>query len=150
MRKLLLVFLLANTVIAVGQNEKRKMKFDTDFNPEQQAILKTKKMALALDLNDSQQSQILTLNKKWIQEKMTLREAHKSLNKEEMTADQKFEMMNKALDTKIAHQAEVKKILNKEQYETWKESSRKMNYRSKNKGSQGHRKGQKSEKGEKK
>ena len=146
MKKLLLVFLLATTVIAVGQNEKRKMKFDTDFNPEQQAILKTKKMALVLDLNDSQQSQILTLNKKWIQEKMTLREAHKSLNKEEMTADQKFEMMNKALDTKIAHQAEFKKILNKEQYETWKESSRKMNYRSKNKGTQGQRKGQKGEK----
>ena len=57
---------------------------------------------------------------------MTTREAHKSLNKEEMTSDQKFEMMNKALDTKFAHQAEIKKILNKEQYETWKESSRKM------------------------
>jgi hypothetical protein len=143
MKKLLLVFLLATTVIAVGQNEKRKMKFDTDFTPEQQAILKTKKMALALDLNDSQQSQILTLNKRWIQERMAKREAHKSLNKEEMTSDQKFEMMNTALDTKIAHQAEFKKILNKEQYETWKKSSRKMHYRSKNKGTQGQRKGQK-------
>ena len=146
MKKLLLVFLLATTVIAVGQNEKRKMKFDTDFTPEQQAVLKTKKMALALDLNDSQQSQILTLNKTWIQEKMTTREAHKSLNKEEMTSDQKFELMNKALDTKIAHQAEIKKILSKDQYETWKESSRKMNYRSKSKGTQGQRKGQKGEK----
>jgi len=145
MKKLLLVLLLATTVTIVGQNEKRKMKFDTDFTPEQQAILKTKKMALALDLNDSQQSQMLTLNKKWIQEKMTTREAHKSLNKEEMTSDQKFEMMNKALDTKFAHQAEIKKILNKEQYETWKESSRKMYHRLKNKGTrtQGQRKGQK-------
>ena len=146
MKKLLLVFLLATTVIAVGQNEKRKMKFDTDFTPEQKAILKTKKMALALDLNESQQNQILALNKTWIQEKMTTREAHKSLNKEEITSDQKFEMMNKALDTKLAHQAEIKKILNKEQYETWKESSRKMNYRKKNKVAQGQWKGQKGSK----
>ena len=144
MKKLILVFLLTTTVIAVGQNEKRKMKFDTDFTPEQQAVLKTKKMALALDLNDSQQSQVLTLNKKWIQEKMATREAHKSINKEEMTSDQKFEMMNNSLDTKLAHQAEIKKILNKEQYETYKESSRKMYHRSKNKDSKGQRKGQKS------
>jgi len=143
MKKLILVFLLTTTVMVVGQNEKRKMKFDTDFTPEQQAILKTKKMALALDLNDSQQSQVLTLNKKWIQEKMATKEAHKSLNKEEMTSDQKFEMMNKALDTKLSHQAEIKKILNKEQYETWKETSRKMYHRSKIKGTQWQRKGQK-------
>lgn len=143
MKKLILIFLFASTLIAVGQNEKRNMKLAANFTPEQQAILKTKEMALHLDLNASQQSQILALNKKWVQKKTATKEAYKDLNKEEISSDQKFEMMNKALDNRLAHQEEIKKILNKEQYETWKESSRKMHQRAKIKRTQVHRKGQK-------
>ncbi len=142
MKKIILVFLLSTSVIAVGQNEKRKMKFDTNFTPEQQAILKTKKMALVLDLNESQQSKILTLNKVWIKETVALKESHKYINREEMSSDQKFELMNKKLDTELKHQAEIKNILNKEQYEIWKKSSTKKHHRSKNKGTQGLKKGQ--------
>ncbi len=141
MKKLILVFLLSTSLVAIGQNEKRKMKFDEEFTPEQQAILKTKKMALALDLNESQQNEVLKLTKKWSQEKASTKAAYKSLNKEEMSADQKFEMMNKALDTKLAHQVEIKNILNKDQYELWRKSSRKMHYKSQRKGTQGQRKG---------
>ena len=143
MKKLILIFLFASTLITVGQNEQRNMKLAANFTPEQQAILKTKEMAIHLDLNASQQSQILTLNKKWIQKTTAKKEAYKDLNKEDMSSDQKFEMMNKALDNRLAHQEEIKKILNKEQYETWKESSRKMYQRAKIKRTQVHRKGQK-------
>ena len=142
MRKIILVFLLATSIVAVGQNEKRKMKFDSNFTPEQQAILKTKKMALALDLNDSQQGKILTLNKNWFKERAALKETHKSHNREEMSSDQKFEIMNKKLDTKLEHQAEIKNILNKEQFGIWKESSRKRHHRSKIKATQGSNKRQ--------
>ena len=143
MKKLILVCLFASTLIAVGQNEKRNMKLDANFTTEQQAILKTKEMAIHLDLNESQQTQMLSLNKKWIQEKKTTKESYKALNKEEMSSDQKFDMMNKALDKRLAHQAEIKKVLNKEQYQTWKESSSKMLHRAKIKRTQGQRKGQK-------
>jgi len=143
MKKLIIVCLFASTLIAVGQNEKRNMKLDKNFTTEQQAVLKTKEMALHLDLNESQQTQMLSLNKKWIQEKKATKDAYKALNKDEISADQKFDMMNKALDKRLAHQAEIKKVLNKEQYETWKESSRKMHHRAKVKRVQGQRKGQK-------
>lgn len=146
MKNILFVFLLATSLVAFGQNGKRKMKVDKEFTPEQQAILKTKKMVLALDLNESQQSQVLALHKNWIQEKSTTKAAHKSLTTEEMTSDQKFEMMNARLDTKIDHQQELKKVLNKDQYELWKESITKMKYRSKSKGNQGQRKHHSSQK----
>jgi hypothetical protein len=48
-------------------------------------------------------------------------------------------LMNQGLDTKLAHQEQIKKILNKDQYKLWKESSRKMHYRSKGKNTQAHK-----------
>ncbi len=139
MKNLILALLLTTSVVAFGQNEKRKMNMSQEFTPEQQAILKTKKMVLSLDLNKDQQGQILQLNKTWIQEKTATKAAHKSLNKEEMTSDQKFDLMNQMLDTKLAQQEQIKKILNKDQYKLWKESSRKMHYRSKSKNTQAHK-----------
>ena len=139
MKNLILALLLTTSVVAFGQNEKRKMNMSQEFTPEQQAILKTKKMVLSLDLNNDQQGQILQLNKTWIQEKTATKAAHKSLNKEEMTSDQKFDLMNQMLDTKLAQQEQIKKILNKDQYKLWKESSRKMHYRSKSKNTQAHK-----------
>lgn len=143
MKNLILALLLTTSVVAFGQNEKRKMNGNQEFTSEQQAILKTKKMVLALDLNKDQQGQILQLNKTWIQEKTATKAAHKSLNREEMTSDQKFDLMNQGLDTKLAHQEQIKKILNKDQYKLWKESSRKMHYRSKGKNTQAHKTGRK-------
>jgi len=143
MKNLILALLLTTSVVAFGQNEKRKMNGNQEFTPEQQAILKTKKMALALDLTKDQQGEILQINKTWIQEKTATKAAHKSLNKEEMTPDQKFDLMNQMLDTKLAQQEQIKKILNKDQYKLWKESSRKMHYRSKSNKTQGHKTGRK-------
>lgn len=100
-----------------------------DFTPEQQAVLKTKKMTLHLDLNQNQQNQLLALNEKWAKEKEAKRAELKSLNKEELTSDQKFNHMNDMLDTQIAHQKEIKKILNEEQYEEWKKSRSKTSHK---------------------
>ncbi len=143
MKNLILALLLTTSVVAFGQNEKRKMNGNQDFTPEQQAILKTKKMTLALDLTKDQQGEILQINKTWIQEKTATKAAHKSLNKEEMSSDQKFDLMDQMLDTKLAHQEQIKKILNKDQYKLWKESSRKMHYRSKSNKNQAHKNGRK-------
>ncbi len=144
MKKIIIILFLGTTLLSFGQNENRQKKMDEDFSSEQKAILKTKKMALAFDLNETQQGQILELNKKWVEERASKNTAYKSMNKEALTSDQKFDMMNKVLDTKLAHQEQIKKILNKDQYELWKDASRKMHYRSRNKENQGHRKGRNS------
>jgi len=116
-------FLFAGiTMISFAQNNIGQMKGMKDFTPEQSAILQTKRMALALDLNASQQKQILELNKKQTTERKKKMEAHRAMMSADMkpTSDERFNMMNEMLDYKLAHQTQVKKILNKEQYEQWK------------------------------
>lgn len=120
---------MGSSLLSFGQHEGKQKKMLKDFSPEQTAILKTKKMALALDLNESQQKQMLELNKKWAEVRTKKRAEMKSLNKEEMSSTEKFNHMNAMLDTKLAHQNELKKVLNEEQYKTWKQASSKMQYK---------------------
>ena len=130
MKKILIILLLAFSVSIYAQNGKNYKSLAKDFTPEQQAILKTKKMALELDLNDTQQSQMLDLNKKWAVERDKNREEFKGQNPEEITATDKFNKMNKMLDMQLANQKQVKKILNDDQYEIWKKTRKNMGKRS--------------------
>ena len=130
MKKILIILLLAFSVSIYSQNGKNYKSLAKDFTPEQQAILKTKKMALELDLNDTQQNQMLELNKKWAVERDKNRESFKGQNAEEMTSTDKFNRMNKMLDTQLANQKKVKKILNDDQYEIWKKTRKNMGKRS--------------------
>ena len=146
MKKLMIIVLLGSALFSFGQNEEKQRKMNQDFSPEQHAILQTKKMALELDLTDSQQKQMLDLNKKWAEIKVKKRAEMKSLNKQELSSTEKFNHMNAVLDEKLAHQKEVKKILNEDQYSSWKKTSYKMKKKSKGRGEQQHykhRKGQK-------
>lgn len=139
MKKIMIFLFLGTTLLSFAQTENRQKKMNSDFTSEQKAILKTKQMALELDLTDGQQKQMLALNKKWAEEKTTQKAAMKSVNKEEMTSDERFNHMNAMLDSKIAHQNEVKKILSEEQYNAWKKAAKKMQHRSKEKGPQHYR-----------
>ena len=130
MKKILMILLLAFSVSIYAQNEKKYKSLAKDFTPEQQAILKTKKMALELDLNETQQGQILDLNKKWAIERNKNQKEFKGQNTEEMTSTERFNRMDKMLDMKIATQKQVKKILNDDQYETWKKIGKNKGYRS--------------------
>ena len=131
MKKLMIILLLGSSLISFGQKESKQKKMYADFSPEQHAVLQTKKMALALDLSDSQQKQMLDLNKKWAAVKAKKRTEMKALNKEEMSSTERFNHMNAMLDEKLVHQNELKKILSEDQYTSWKKTSRKMNNRSK-------------------
>ncbi len=139
MKKLMIILLLGSSLLSFGQKEGKQRKVYEDFSTEQHAILQTKKMALELDLNDNQQKQLLDLNKKWAEVKAKKRAEMKSLNKEEMSSTDRFNHMNTMLDEKLAHQNELKKILDEDQYNSWKKSSNKMNKRSK--GRAGHQHG---------
>ena len=140
MKKLMIILLLGSSLLSFGQKEGKQKKMYEDFSTEQHAILQTKKMALELDLNDNQQKQMLDLNKKWAEVKVKKRAEMKSLNKEEMSSTDRFNHMNTMLDEKLAHQNELKKILNEDQYMSWKKSSNQMNNRSKGRSEYQHKK----------
>lgn len=129
MKNLIIALLFGTSILAYGQKEGKPKQQMQDFTPEQQAILKTKKMALHLELNQNQQDQLLSLNKKWAKENEAKKAELKPLNKEEMTSDQKFKQINDMLDTQMARQKEMKKLLNGEQYEVWKNSMNKKSHK---------------------
>lgn len=141
MKKIISIILLSFTMISFAQQghdvKERKMKLTSD----QQAILHTKQMVLELDLNTSQQKQLLSLNKKQAQQREKLMSQHKKMreNEEKPSQDVIFKMKDAMMDKQIAHQAEVKKILNEQQYEQWRNSSKKMHHMKKEKMRKKHR-----------
>ncbi|MAU26927.1 MAG: hypothetical protein CMH48_06855 [Muricauda sp.] len=100
-----------------------------DMTPEQVATLQTKKMALALDLTQQQQQQVMEIHLKEATERKKKMEERKSKKeqreKQRPSADERFEMANARLEKQLAHQAKMKEILTDEQYLQWK----KMNHR---------------------
>lgn len=103
-----------------GQAPEQKMN---DYTPEQQAVLKTKKMALHLDLNKEQQDQLLVVNRKWAEKRAEEKAKMKALKDkdEKPDADARYAHRSLMLDNQMMYQNDLKKILNKEQYVTWKE-----------------------------
>jgi|SRR5690606_17690213 len=118
MKTWILAVMMAVGISTYAQHGKER---HTQFTPEQSAELQAKKMTLALDLTEKQQNDLQKVfterNKKAEQFKTQAknnREAGKKL-----TRDEKFAMQNRMLDEKIAMKAEMKKILNAEQYAKW-------------------------------
>lgn len=91
-----------------------------DYTPEQIAELQTKKLTLMLDLNESQQSKIKTLEL----EAAKARELKWSEKEpgEKPSDEERFNMRSEMLDNKIAHKNSMKSILTKSQFEKWEES----------------------------
>lgn len=106
-----------------GRNGKMKgqKEFLQSLTPEQHATLQTKKLTLALDLSEQQQTKVLALQTKMATERKAKMEAHKAMKEkgEKPTEEQRYQMMNERLDAKIAFKKSMKKILNDEQYERW-------------------------------
>ncbi len=145
MKKLVLVILVmaAISVTAQDHNMKGKRGDMKDLSPEQVATLQTKKMTLALDLNESQQSKIksiLTEDAKTRKSKMVAYKANMKDGKKVMTADEKYATQNERLDYQIARKKEMKSILTPEQFKKYE----KMNHR---KDMRGHKKREGGKKG---
>ena len=122
---------LVTTVLLIGMmgysqrgqhfdSEQRGMK---DMSPEQIAILKTKKMTLALDLSTAQQKEIQTLNLENAKEREALM-LERKVKKEQAeqskpSTDERFEFKNERLDRMIAQKGKMKQILSEEQFQKW-------------------------------
>ena len=141
MKKILMAILVMATISVTAQDHNMKGKRGNmkDLSPEQAATLQTKKMTLALDLNESQQSKIktiLTEDATARKAKMEERKANKEDGKKVLTADEKYAMQNERLDHQIARKEQMKSILNTDQYEKWvkMDARKKMRGKGKNRG----------------
>lgn len=101
-----------------------------DLSAEEQATLSTKKMTLALDLNEKQQAQVKEVLLAQFEKR-----PQRPAKKEELTKEERLEMMNARLDAQIEVKKQMKSILTKEQFEKFDrmQSRRHHNGKGKNK-----------------
>ena len=107
------------------QNENRKEMRQKmmAMSAEQMADLKTKKLALALDLDSKQQQEVKKIQTQTIQNHKNMMKDKK--DRADLTTEQIYKMKSDRLDAKIKTKQEMKRILNEEQYQTWVKMSRK-------------------------
>jgi len=116
--KNLLIAVFMITALNLSAQPFEKSKERQNLTPDQIAELQTKRMTLHLELTEKQQQQILEINKKNAQ-KRKLSKASRVKGEKRRNGDL-FKIKNNRLDNQIAHQSEMKNILNEQQFETWK------------------------------
>ena len=122
---LLMALVSIHTFAQRPEGPKRSLKAMAELSAEQWATLHTKKLTLVLDLSESQQAEIMKISLEEAEFKKAkhteLKAKKESGEWKKPSADERFEMANARLDHKIAHHQKMKQVLNKEQYQTWKE-----------------------------
>ncbi|MBT8274168.1 MAG: DUF4890 domain-containing protein [Bacteroidia bacterium] len=144
MRQLLIMVLILSTLSLTAQDRRghhgkrgdhAKGQFLKDLSPEESANLRTKHMALDLNLTDAQQREIYNLNLKQAENRIAKQE-----EREEKRADSKNEKpskedalkrMNERLDRKIAHKKDMQRILNEDQFQKWERSNKRSHQKRK-------------------
>lgn len=118
MKKLAVALVLISGITLSAQRQERNMK---DLSPQEIATLQTKKMTLALDLDQKQQTEVQALfldsateRKNGMDERKARKEEGNRPSKEE-----RYAMQNERLDRQIAQKAAMKEILTDTQYEKW-------------------------------
>lgn len=109
-----------------------------NMTAEQLATLKTKRMTLDLNLNESQSQEIYNLNLKAAQDKKAQFEERKGSRgdgkRKELTEDEHFDRMNNRLDNQIAHKQSMQRILNEDQFKRWEMQSNRHSAKRQRKG----------------
>jgi len=115
---ILLVAFLSIGIFAQPGSKFNHKPFKNGFTPEQNATLKTKRMALNLDLNAVQQKKVynLILNQEIKFDKIKFKRQQAFKNGVRPTREQQYNRINKGLDAKINFQNRLKNILNTKQY----------------------------------
>ncbi len=120
MKNINLFIALFATIFAFSQ---KKHTQKTEFTAVQKTQLIVKKLSITLDLSEKQTAQIIPLMSAKVQQhemKKAERESHK-----EISTDEKFKLAMAHLNDQASLRREMKKILDKNQYEKWTEMHRK-------------------------
>ena len=114
---------------AQGYNQRANQR--TNYSAEQRAELQVKRMALNLDLNESQQKAILELKLKQAKELEQKRAEFRAQKQSgtKISSDVRFSNEQNRLDRQMATKAEMKKILNKEQFSKWEKFRKTQRFR---------------------
>ncbi len=138
----ILVLVVAVSIQANAQDGQRGPKKGQNMTAEQIATLGSKKMTLGLDLTASQEKQVYNLLEAQAKDRNALRTQHQEMrkNNEKPSDEDRFNFQVAQLDKQIAFKAEMKKILNNDQYEKWAEMAAKRKQKMNKKGSQERRK----------
>ena len=120
------------------EGRKHHGEFMQNMTAEQLATLKTKRMTLDLNLNESQSQEIYNLNLKAAQDKKAKFEERKGSQGEEkrkeLTEKEHFDLMNNRLDNQIAHKQRMQRILNEDQFKRWEMQSKRHSVKRQRKG----------------
>lgn len=139
MKKLLIIAIAFISFQAIAQEHHKpnrkemKREYFKDMSAEDMATLKTKKLTLMLDLDDSQAKKVYNVvlgESKFLKEKMASKEDKKD-KKKEFSKEEKLKLANERLDRKIAFKRAMKSILNDEQYKRFERSLSKNEKRKK-------------------
>lgn len=139
MKKLALVVVLISGISLNAQRhggDSRNMK---DLSPQEVATLQTKKMTLALDLDQKQQTEVQSLLLTNATERKNKMEERKASKEEgnRPSKEERYAMQNERLDHMIAQKAAMKEILTDAQFEKWEKTQEK---RKKGQKKRGHKK----------
>ena len=118
MKHILTMVILCMTITVSAQRGRDGGRMQ--LSAEQQATLQTKKMTLALDLNDQQANKIYTIQLEQAKKRKAFIAERKKQDRPELTKEQRFELEEKKLDNMIAVQKEMKAILTADQFEKWR------------------------------
>ncbi|TJY31839.1 hypothetical protein [Pontimicrobium aquaticum] len=101
-----------------NENRKERSQALKELTPEQAATLKTKQMALRLDLSEAQQKEIYKINLANAKERKAKMEASKKMREsgEKLSKENRYKMMNNRLNKQLAQKKQLKSILTKEQF----------------------------------
>ena len=131
MRKVILIALAFVTLQAVAQEKKKgDIKKDRqsrmmvkDLSPEEIATLGSKKMTLALDLTEKQQTEVKAILLEQATSRKKKMEAFKEMKEKDdakkPSKEERLKMMNEKLDDQIEMKKKMKAVLTAEQYEKW-------------------------------
>lgn len=112
------------TLASFAQNNPRNGNRNQDMTPDQVAEMQTKRMAQNLNLTDEQQKEVYALNKEMAEKRQERRsDRMASRQKGERPTQEEIDKMKKEQqEFQAEHQERLKKILTKEQYDTWQKN----------------------------
>ena len=122
MKKLVLITLLMVSITTMAQRHKEghgaqerpNREALKNMTPEQHATLKTKKMTLDLDLNESQERAMMAINLEAAKKRASKR-AQRS-EKKEMSSEEHYQKRLESLEGLIETKKKIKAILSEEQF----------------------------------
>ena len=123
MKNVMIAFVILATVSMTAQRGPRgdMREKGADLTAAQIATLQTKKMTLALDLEDAQSKKVYDVLLSQAEDRKAMMAERKAqTERPELSKDERYKKMNERLDKQIAFQNDMQRILSDEQYDRFK------------------------------